>query len=76
MSEGKTIAERLPRLLVELEDAFEVERDDPRRFALWKMRNAAGAALDAGMRTAAEIIEAARAMQAAATSQSEGRSDG
>lgn len=58
MANSPTIHERLPRLLTELEDAFEVKSDDPQRFAYWKMKNAAWQALDAGMRTAAEIVDA------------------
>ncbi len=63
MSDDNSVHRRLPRLLVELEEMFEVDRTDPRRFAFWKMRNAAWQALESGMRTAAEIIDAARAMK-------------
>ena len=42
MADDETsVHRRLPRLLVDLEDVFTVDRDDPRRFAYWKMRNAA-----------------------------------
>lgn len=72
MANGPTIHERLPRLLVELEDAFAVDSKDPQRFAYWKMKNAAWQALDAGMRTAAEIIDAAKAMRDAQPQRGDG----
>lgn len=59
----RSIAERLPRLLVELEDAFETNNDDPYRFVYRKMQLAAKDALANGMRTAAEIVEAARTLR-------------
>lgn len=67
-SNDASIHKRLPRLLVELEDLAEgVDKDDARRFVYWRMRNAAWAALEAGMTTAGEIIEAVRALRHAET---------
>jgi hypothetical protein len=62
--EDKTVAERFPRLLVSISDMCDgVNTDDPLRFAKWKMQNAAWAALECGMRTAAEVVDAARALK-------------
>lgn len=57
-----SIAQRLPRLLVMIED-FGGPRDqnDPLRHAKWKTQQAAWAALDGGMRAAAEILDAGEA---------------
>lgn len=63
MSERKSIADRMPFVLVELQTAFETSSDDPNRFMIWRLRNAAAAALEAGMTTAGEIIEAAKAIK-------------
>lgn len=64
MSNGQSLAERLPRILVEIEDMkapWDVR--DPRRFAKHKMYYAAVAALENGMRTAGEIVEAYKALR-------------
>lgn len=63
MANRPTVHERLPRLLVDLEEVFEAGSNDPLRFTLWKMKNAAWAALDGGMLTAAEVIDAAKALK-------------
>lgn len=57
-----SIPQRLPRLLVMIEDfGGSWNTNDPYRFARNKIRQAAWAALDNGMRTAAEILEAGEA---------------
>jgi hypothetical protein len=57
-----SIPQRLPRLLVMIEDfGAPYNSDDPYRFARHKIKQAAWAALDNGMRTAAEILEAGEA---------------
>lgn len=57
-----SIQQRLPRLLVMIEDfGGSWNADDPYRFARHKIKAAAWAALDNGMRTAAEILEAGEA---------------
>jgi hypothetical protein len=54
-----SIAQRLPRLLVMIEDfGGPRAQDDPLRHAKWKTQQAAWAALDGGMRAAAEILDA------------------
>jgi hypothetical protein len=54
-----SIAQRLPRLMVMIEDFGKPwDGNDPFRFARFKIKQAAWAALDNGMRTAAEILEA------------------
>jgi hypothetical protein len=56
----------MPRLLVMIEDFGKPwDPNDKFRFAKVKIRDAAWAALDHGMRTAAEILEAGDAMQRA-----------
>ena len=57
-----SIAQRLPRLLVMIED-FGGPRDqnDPLRYAKWKVQQAAWTALDGGMRAAAEVLDAGEA---------------
>jgi hypothetical protein len=57
-----SIAERLPRLLVMIEDfGPPYDSADPYRFARHKIKQAAWAALEGGMRAAAEILEAGEA---------------
>lgn len=59
---SESIAQRLPRLLVMIEDfGGSYDTSDPYRFARHKIKQAAWAALDNGMRTAAEILEAGEA---------------
>lgn len=54
-----SIKERLPRLLIMIEDFGGAhDNEDPLRHPKWKVRNAAWAALDSGMRVAAEILDA------------------
>lgn len=68
---SESIAQRLPRLMVMIEDfGGSFDTSDPYRFARHKIKQAAWAALDNGMRTAAEILEAGEAFnrEIAATS--------
>lgn len=54
-----SIAQRLPRLLVMIEDFGQpMASDDPFRFAKRKTQQAAWRALEGGMFAAAEILEA------------------
>ena len=63
-----SIKERLPRLLVMIEDFGEPRsQDDPLRHAKWKVQQAAWLALDNGMRSAAEMLEAGEAFIRAAS---------
>jgi hypothetical protein len=75
MSMADSIKERLPRLLVMIEDfGGPHDQGDSFRHPKWKIRNAAWAALDAGMRTAAEILDAGDAfIRAASTESGEGK---
>jgi hypothetical protein len=62
-----SIAQRLPRLLVMIEDFGGIhDQNDPFRFAKHKTQQAAWTALDGGMRAAADILEAGEAFIRAA----------
>lgn len=57
-----SIQQRLPRLIVAIEDFGGAhDQNDPLRHAKWRTKNAAWAALEGGMRAAAEILEAGEA---------------
>ena len=63
-ADDTSIHKRLPRLLVEIEDMrgpWHVT--DPYRFAKARMQQAAYAALEGGIRAAAEIVEAGKLMR-------------
>jgi hypothetical protein len=59
---SENIHQRFARLAVMIEDhGGPYNSDDPYRFARHKIKQAAWAALDNGMRTAAEVLEAGEA---------------